>query len=244
MNLKFRTMVLLSGGLDSTVMAYSRECDLFLSFYYGSKHNGQEIKHAKKTATRLGVEHRVIDLSDIFQNFNSALIDRKRPIPHGHYEDKTMRETVVPFRNGILLAIATGVAESEGIKNIGIAAHAGDHAVYPDCRSAFLTGFHHAANSGTYGKVNICFPFLGTTKTDIVLKGEALNIPFEDSYSCYEGDEVQCGLCSTCFERREAFWLASVVDPTEYKDKTPIRELIEKYRHGFRDIVKRKTDAN
>jgi 7-cyano-7-deazaguanine synthase len=143
-------------------------------------------------------------------------------IPKGHYEQATMRETVVPFRNGIMLAVAAGFAESRGAEAVVIAAHIGDHAIYPDCREEFLRAMADAVHLGTYANVEILRPFISMTKAEIVRRGHALNIDFTHTWSCYVGGEVHCGECGTCVERREAFALAGLRDPTVYARTPPL----------------------
>jgi 7-cyano-7-deazaguanine synthase len=221
-----RAVVLASGGLDSTVAlhaaARSGGAALGLSFDYGARHNAREIPCAKWQCGRLGVPHRVVRLDFLEGLFRSDLLAGGGEIPDGHYEDATMRRTVVPFRNGILLAIAAGVAESLGAGAVVIAAHGGDHAVYPDCRETFLAPMAEALRAGTYAGIELRRPFVGQTKADLVRRGAALGVDFARTWSCYRGGERHCGRCGTCVERREAFLLAGVPDPTAYADAGPL----------------------
>ncbi len=187
-----------------------------LTFDYGSKHNERELHAANEIARRLHVPHSVIRLPFVNELFKSDLLKSGGEIPEGHYEDLSMRSTVVPFRNGIILSIAAGYAESIGAKAVLYAAHAGDHAIYPDCRPEFLKAMAHAASSGTYLGVEIKDPFIQKSKKEIVLAGKELGVPFEITYSCYKGGELHCGKCGTCVERKEAFELAGIPDPTKY----------------------------
>ena len=220
------SLLVLSGGMDSTTLLYDHQKDIALavSFFYGSKHNDQEIQHARKSCEKLGIEYKVIDLSSAFESFNSALLDISRDVPEGHYEDDTMKDTVVPFRNGIMLSVAAGLAESLGLGYILIANHAGDHAVYPDCRADFMAQMNGAVLLGTGGKVHIEAPFTTSTKEDIACLGNTLKIPWEDTYSCYKGGEVHCGRCSTCVERIWA--LRHYDDPTKYLDTAYAKQLL------------------
>ena len=127
-----------------------------------------------------------------------------------------MKSTVVPFRNGIMLAVAAGVAESRGVKGLIIAAHAGDHAIYPDCREDFMSPMAQAIDAGTYANVRLLRPFIDMNKEDIVTRGNVLGVDFSQTWSCYKGGEIHCGTCGTCVERREAFQVAGLTDPTEY----------------------------
>lgn len=230
-------ILLLSGGMDSTTLAYKLRADygkeaniMALMFSYDSKHNDKEKRMALSTAERLGLSFTGVMLGSLLSSFDSALIKKDVKVPHGHYHDLNMKKTVVPFRNGIMLAIAVGVAENLKAKRVCIANHYGDHAIYPDCRSGFIHAFSLAALRGTYTGVEVSSPFCNRTKAQIVAIGQKLGVPYEDTYSCYEGDDVQCGRCSTCFERRESFFLNKIKDPTEYKDKTPFQELKKEYK--------------
>ena len=209
---------LYSGGMDSTVALY-RYADrvrLALSFDYGSKHNRIEIDHAARNCRRLGIEHRVIDMDLNRMGFVSDLLTSGGAIPAGHYDDDNMRSTVVPFRNGIMLSIAAGLAESLGCDRLLLSNHAGDHAIYPDCREEFVRRMGQAISAGTYNHVELLAPFTLLSKREIALIGKELGVPFEDTYSCYEGQEMHCGVCGTCTERKEAL---AGFDPTVYKVK-------------------------
>ena len=215
-----KVVVLLSGGMDSVCgpnhARAEHEVALALSFDYGSKHNAREIPFARWHANEIGVEHQVIDLGFFNEHFSSDLLRSGGDIPEGHYEEATMKSTVVPFRNGIMLAVAAGVAESRGLKGLVIAAHSGDHAIYPDCREDFMSPMAQAIDAGTYANVRLLRPFIDMRKEDIVDRGNLLGVDFAQTWSCYKGGEVHCGLCGTCVERREAFHLADCKDPTEY----------------------------
>ena len=215
-----KVVVLLSGGMDSVCALYhvraEHEVVLALSFDYGSKHNAREIPFARLHAGEIGVEHQVIDLGFFNEHFSSDLLQSGGDIPEGHYEEATMKSTVVPFRNGIMLAVAAGVAESRGVKGLVIAAHSGDHAIYPDCREDFMSPMAQAIDAGTYANVRLLRPFIDMRKEDIVNRGNVLSVDFSQTWSCYKGGEIHCGVCGTCVERREAFHLADFKDPTEY----------------------------
>jgi 7-cyano-7-deazaguanine synthase len=154
--------------------------------------------------------------------FRSDLLGSGGEIPEGHYEDATMRQTVVPFRNGIMLAVAAGFAESAEAEGLVIAAHAGDHAVYPDCREDFMQAMGDAIRLGTYAEIALLRPFIDLRKEEIAARGAALGVNFAKTWSCYKGGEIHCGKCGTCVERREAFLLAGIEDPTEYEDTGPL----------------------
>lgn len=219
-------VVLLSGGMDSVTALHEAKARgpvrAALSFDYGSKHNSRELECAAWQARSLGVRHVVIGLPFFEEYFSSALLRGGGAIPEGHYEDATMRQTVVPFRNGILLAIAAGFAESAGADGLVIAAHAGDHAIYPDCRAGFLDAMAEAVRLGTYAGVVLHRPFVAMDKAAIARRGAELGVDFSRTWSCYVGGKVHCGRCGTCVERREAFLLAGLPDPTEYEDDGPL----------------------
>lgn len=211
--------IILSGGLDSTTLLYEQRqrIALAVTFDYGSNHNEREIAFARLHCERLGIEHLIIPLDFIKRYFHSSLLEGAEAVPTGEYEDDNMRSTVVPFRNGIMLAIACGLAESRGLERLLIANHGGDHAIYPDCRPGFISAIDAATQSGTYNHVRVVAPYTNLTKSDIVRRGAALGIDYAETYSCYCGGERHCGRCATCSERKEAFSQAGVPDPTEYE---------------------------
>lgn len=221
-----KTIVLVSGGLDSVTALYRAAAETSvlagLSFHYGSKHNDREIPLAKWHAENLGIPHLTIPLDFIGEQFESDLLKKGGEIPQGHYEEESMKKTVVPFRNGIMLAIAGGLAESKGADGLVIAAHAGDHAIYPDCREDFMEAMGAAIRLGTYAEVELLRPFIAMTKAEIVLEAARLGVDFVKTWSCYVGGETQCGACGTCVERREAFLLAGLADPTSYLQATSL----------------------
>lgn len=201
------TILIYSGGLDSTVLLhkYKERISVALSFDYGSNHAKRELECAKKNCQKLGIEHIIIPLDFMAQYFESSLLKGGKEIPDGHYEDETMKSTVVPFRNGIMMSIAVGLAESRNIPCVYIGAHSGDHAIYPDCRTSFLAPFYKAAKEGTYNNVQVIAPFDSYTKREIAQEGNQLKtLNFAETYSCYKGGENHCGTCGTCTERKEA----------------------------------------
>lgn len=210
-----KALLIYSGGLDSTTLLYEYKDSIALavSFYYGSKHNGREIACAVENCQRLGIKHMVIPLDFMGQYFKSSLLQGGGAIPEGSYADENMKSTVVPFRNGIMLAIAAGLAESYGLDTIMMANHSGDHAIYPDCRPEFVDAFAKAVEAGTYEGIQLVSPYCNITKRDIALRGKELGIDFSLTYSCYKGGEKHCGKCGTCTERKEAL---EGFDPTEY----------------------------
>lgn len=212
-------VIIVSGGMDSITLLYERkdEIALGISFDYGSNHNAREIPFARMHCERLGIRHLVINLSFIHQYFKSSLLSGADKIPEGSYDDDNMKSTVVPFRNGIMLSIAVGIAESEGLKKVFIANHGGDHAIYPDCREEFIEAIDAASHAGTYEHVRILAPYTNITKTDIALRGKQLEIDYSETWSCYKGGEVHCGKCGTCVERKQALREAGLEDTTQYE---------------------------
>jgi len=208
-------LAIVSGGMDSITMLYEFQHDIefVVSFHYGSKHNDKEIPFARLHAERLGIKHIKIPLSFMNEYFDSHLLCSGGDIPDGHYEDQVMKQTVVPFRNGIMLSIAAGLAESHKLSQVFIANHFGDHAIYPDCRLSFIEPMREAIRQGTYANVQLISPYGEITKRDIALKGQALKINYAQTWSCYKGHDLHCGTCGTCVERREAL---EDFDTTEY----------------------------
>lgn len=223
---KKQVIVLCSGGMDSVVAlhASAREYQVVaaLSFHYGSKHNDREIFFAACQAELLAIPHLTIPLDFMGRYFESHLLKSGAAIPKGHYEEETMKQTVVPFRNGIMLAVAAGLAESRHANGVVIAAHSGDHAIYPDCREAFMHAMGDAICLGTYADVELLRPFIAMTKSEIAQRGQELGVDFSQTWSCYVGGETHCGECGTCVERREAFKLAGLSDPTLYLHNGPL----------------------
>ena len=215
-----KVVVLCSGGMDSvTALHWARarhDVRAAVSFDYGAKHNHRELPLAAEQAKIAGVPHTVIPLDFIGRLFASDLLKSGGDIPEGHYADANMQRTVVPSRNGIMLAAAAGLAESVGAEGLVIAAHGGDHAIYPDCREEFMQAMGDAMRLGTYAGVQLLRPFIALTKAQIAAEGARLGVDFARTWSCYKGEDVHCGKCGTCVERREAFQLAGIADPTVY----------------------------
>ena len=212
------SLIIVSGGMDSITLLYDYKDSIALAvtFDYGSNHNAREIPFAQMHCERLGIRHIVIPLDFIHQYFTSSLLEGAEAVPDGHYADENMKSTVVPFRNGIMLSIAVGIAESNGLSKVLIANHGGDHAIYPDCRPEFISAIDAASQAGTYVKVKVVAPYTDITKTDIAKRGSALGIDYSETWSCYKGETVHCGTCGTCVERKEALREAGLVDRTEY----------------------------
>ena len=213
------TILVLSGGLDSTTMLYEyrERIALAVSFDYGSNHNAKEIACAALHCKRLGIKHLIIPLEFMAKYFNSALLSGAEAVPDADYAEDNMHATVVPFRNGIMLAIAAGLAENEGLSQIMMANHAGDHAIYPDCRPEFVAAMDAAVTAGTYNGVRLVTPYTGLSKADIARHGAKLGIDYSETWSCYRGGAHHCGTCATCRERIEALREAGIEDRTVYE---------------------------
>lgn len=211
-------LVVLSGGVDSVTLLYdyAPRTALAVSFDYGSNHNAREIDCARHHCKLLGIEHIVIPLDFIGRYFSSSLLSGADAIPAGDYNDSNMSSTVVPFRNGIMLAVAAGLAESRGLQRVMIANHGGDHHIYPDCRPTFIKAMDEAAQKGTYPGIRVEGPYTYLTKAQIIERGHRLGVDYSNTYSCYKGGAHHCGECGTCRERRQAFTDAGVPDPTLY----------------------------
>jgi 7-cyano-7-deazaguanine synthase len=219
MEAKKDTILILSGGMDSVTLLYDYQdrIALAISFDYGSNHNAREIPFARLHCERLGIEHIVIPLQFMAQYFNSSLLQGAEAIPEGHYADENMKSTVVPFRNGIMLSVAVGMAESRELQYVMMANHGGDHTIYPDCRPEFVEAFDSAAHAGTYNGVRLVSPYTNITKGQIAARGRELGINYAETWSCYKGGEKHCGKCGTCVERQEALAEAGIPDPTDYE---------------------------
>ena len=216
-----KAVVLFSGGLDSTVLVYhllNKGADLkLLSIDYGQRHE-KELKSSSEIAESLELKHEILRLP-MLNNLlgGSALTDPSILLPEGHYAEDSMKATVVPNRNMILLSLAAGHAISLQFDTVAYAAHAGDHTIYPDCRPEFATAIDQALKLCDWNTISLYRPFIQLSKQDLVRKGNELGVPFEKTWSCYAGNDKHCGKCGTCVERKEAFELVGLLDPTEYK---------------------------
>lgn len=200
------SVIIVSGGMDSITLLHEKveEIALAVTFDYGSNHNKREAECAARHCQQLGIEHIIIPLAFIGQYFKSSLLEGADAVPEGHYEAENMKSTVVPFRNGIMLSVACGLAESRKLSKVLIANHGGDHAIYPDCRAGFVHSMSEAMRHGTYIGVQIDAPYTGIRKSDIARIGKRLGLDYSTTYSCYKGGEKHCGKCGTCVERKEA----------------------------------------
>ena len=210
--------IIVSGGMDSITLLYEmrKRIGLAISFDYGSNHNHREIPFAKEHCEKLGITHIVIDMRFLGKYLKSALLEGDDAIPEGDYDRDNMSATVVPFRNGIMLAVAAGIAESRGLKVIMMANHGGDHNIYADCRPEFVSAFDKAVSTGTDSGMRLIAPYTDINKADIAARGKAMGIDYSRTWSCYRGGEHQCGRCATCLERREALRQAGIDDNTVY----------------------------
>lgn len=214
-----RITTIVSGGMDSITLMYfaltktTPDKVTALSFDYGQRHK-KELERAREICADLGVNHRVVDLSGVSQILTSSLTS-DQDVPHGHYAEDNMRATVVPNRNAIMLSIAYGAAISNGSETLLYGAHTGDHAIYPDCRPEFVKALDKAFRTGNkgFGNTRIKAPFVEITKSEIAKVGLELGVPYEKTWSCYEGQERPCMGCGTCVERTEAFLDNNVPDP-------------------------------
>ncbi|MFU8866172.1 MAG: 7-cyano-7-deazaguanine synthase QueC [Rhodobacterales bacterium] len=226
-----KTNVICSGGLDSVSLAHviadQGALSRLVSFDYGQRHR-KELGYAAACALRLGVPHHLIDMRSIGASLTGSALTEDIDVPDGHYAEETMRITVVPNRNAIMLSIAYGIAAANGDDAVATAVHGGDHFIYPDCRPSFTEAFdrmQRAALDG-YAEVALYTPFVHRTKADIVTEGAKVHTPFAETWSCYKGGALHCGRCGTCVERREAFDLAGVPDPTAYADPDFWRQAV------------------
>ena len=213
------SVIVVSGGMDSVTLLYEKkdEIALGISFDYGSNHNHNELPLAALHCQRLGIEHVVVPLGFMHQYFKSSLLESGESIPDGSYDEENMKSTVVPFRNGVMLAVAAGIAESNGLTKVLIANHGGDHTIYPDCRPEFIAAMDAAVEAGTFARVRVVAPYTNIRKADIARRGRALGIDYAETWSCYKGGHVHCGTCGTCVERKEALREAGIEDNTTYQ---------------------------
>ena len=214
------SLIALSGGVDSTTLLYEyrEEIACAVGFDYGSKHNARELAAAKAICRELEIPYLIIPLAFIGKYFRSDLLLSGGEMQLGDYSEENMSSTVVPFRNGIMLSVLAGLAESRDLQQVLIANHFGDHAIYPDCRESFVKPMGEAITAGTSNGVKLVAPYTGLTKAEIVARGTRLGVPYGKTYSCYQGGERHCGRCGTCRERHDAFVANGLEDPTLYEE--------------------------
>lgn len=217
-----KTVVVLSGGMDSVTLLYKVVSESYdprnvkaLSFNYGQRHS-KELDMAKATCAKLGVEHKIIDLTNLKELLSGSALTDNIEVPEGHYADENMKATVVPNRNSIMANIAIGWAVALGYDRVALGVHAGDHAIYPDCRPVFIKALSVLAEVANYKAIEIYTPFLYFSKGGIISAGKQFNVDYSLSWTCYKGGEKACGKCGSCVERREAFDVNGVEDPLEY----------------------------
>jgi len=228
-----KTVAIVSGGMDSVALAYyladKGDTLHLVSVDYGQRHK-KELQFAGKAAKKLNAKHSIIDLSSVTRLIASSSLTGDIDVPDGHYAEETMRITVVPNRNMMMLSVATAIAISEHDDHVATGVHGGDHFIYPDCRPEFIAAASSAALIGMTGISKnfkgIIAPFVHFDKAWIAKTGTDIGVPWSDTWSCYKGGEIHCGRCGTCVERAEAFWLADVNDPTEYEDNDFWREQV------------------
>jgi 7-cyano-7-deazaguanine synthase len=198
-----------------------------ISFGYGQKHGKRELEAAVALAQAWGIRHDIVDLSSVGVLLSSGLMANSGPVPEGHYADENMKDTVVPNRNMMMLSIAAAVAISRKFDAVGYAAHAGDHTIYPDCRPEFADAVRKAVRLCDWHNLDLLAPFIHSSKADIIEM--VPDTPWEKTWSCYNGRALHCGNCGTCVERREAFRIAGVDDPTDYETTArPLDDLLRK----------------
>ena len=214
------SLIALSGGVDSTTLLYEyrEEIACAVGFDYGSKHNAREIAAAKAICRELEIPYLIIPLAFIEEYFRSDLLLSGGEMQLGDYSEENISSTVVPFRNGIMLSVLAGLAESRDLQQVLIANHFGDHAIYPDCRESFVKPMGEAITAGTSNGVKLVAPYTKLTKAEIVARGTRLGVPYGKTYSCYQGGERHCGCCGTCRERHDAFVANGLEDPTLYEE--------------------------
>jgi 7-cyano-7-deazaguanine synthase len=210
---KRKTVVVFSGGLDSTTLLYhlialGHEVKA-ISFDYGQRHR-KELEAARDIASLLSIEHRIVNVSGLAEILGTnALTNNSIPVPHGAYSSETMRVTVVPNRNMIMSAIATGWAISLNFDSVAFGAHSGEYTPYPDCQPAFAAALNLATQACDRTRIEVLAPFISWSKLDVVRRGRILNVDFDLTWSCYEGGSEHCGKCSTCIDR-----ILALTEPT------------------------------
>jgi 7-cyano-7-deazaguanine synthase len=205
--------------MDSVTLLYHLRSQGYevhaLSFDYGQRHK-KELDYARGICAELGVPHYVVDLSSVNVLLKGSSLTDDIDVPEGHYAEPTMKQTVVPNRNMIMLSIAVGHAVSIEAEAVFFGAHAGDHAIYPDCRKEFVEVLSAVCQIANYHPVRIEAPFIDMDKGDIAIRGKELGVPYNRTWTCYKGLERHCGKCGACAERIEAMAKAGVVEPENF----------------------------
>lgn len=211
-----KTVVILSGGMDSTTLLYqllkTRTEVKAISFDYNQRHK-VELEFAAKTCNKLGIDHQTIDITFLAKIADKSALTGNIKVPTGHYESENMKTTVVPNRNMIFASIAIAYAVNLDYDEIALGVHAGDHAIYPDCRPQFISALRKIAKVANYKAIKVYAPYLKIDKGDIAIIGKKLNVDYSLTQTCYEGKEKPCGKCGSCSERLEAFNKAKLNDP-------------------------------
>ena len=224
-------VIILSGGMDSTTLLYDIARPFMkdyhvkdkpipikaISFNYNQRHK-KELECAKETCKKFGIEHKIVDLTGLNEIAPSSLTRENQAVPHGHYADETMKSTVVPNRNMVMISLAVSYAIGIGANEVYYGAHAGDHAVYPDCRPQFIEVLRKAISLCDDHMVQLCAPYAFKDKKNIAKIGKLLDVDYSLTWTCYEGGDKACGVCGACVERLEAFRYAGMKDPVEYKE--------------------------
>jgi len=221
--MKDKAVVILSGGLDSTTLLYEIRKILgspnvsAVSFNYGQKHS-KELGMAQKTCKKLEIGHTIINIPELGAFSTSSLTDESVPVPEGNYTEESIKSTIVPNRNMVLLSLAASYAISKRARFLYYGAHSGDHAIYPDCRPQFVDAMRVALQLCDWFPIVLDAPYLRLDKGDIVIKGTYLNVDYSLTWTCYKGEDLACGKCGACVERLEAFKKAGIEDPIKYKE--------------------------
>jgi 7-cyano-7-deazaguanine synthase len=215
-----KVVVIISGGMDSTTLLYdvaSQGHSIYaLSFDYKQRHS-QELEHAKYHCGRLCIDHKVLPL-DVLNEVAASCLTRATPVPEGNYDEASMKATVVPNRNMVMLALATAYAITLKAEAVYYGAHSGDHTIYPDCRPEFIKSMDNTMKLCDWNRIELRVPYMRMTKSDILRIGKELKVDYSHTWTCYKGELTSCGKCGSCRERLEAFEIAGMDDPLTYQE--------------------------
>ncbi|MGQ7273019.1 7-cyano-7-deazaguanine synthase QueC [Marinobacter sp. V034] len=215
-----KVVVIYSGGMDSFTLLHRARAAGHevhaLSFDYGQRHV-RELDYARRVCSALSIPHKIVDMTQLGSLLSGSALTDGVDVPEGHYEEESMKATVVPNRNMILLSLATGYAVSVGAQAVWYGAHGGDHAIYPDCRPEFVEKMDAVCRVANYEPVRIEAPYMQSDKGEILAEGLAMNLDYSQSWTCYNGREAACGRCGSCVERLEAFASHGLRDPLPYE---------------------------